>query len=238
MYFTLTGVSASDAEGLLRSCDFPAMRDHPIRLTMFPRSRPETQEEEIRWMTNVFRHSLEKDESKYRKVCTDDGSPVGFAGWSLLNSSDTADTRDDPIQRGQIAVDNPEPETLNTDTLSQVSNTLKEEQDRILKGRTDIWCRTILLHSHLLHFHDPCLLFLGLSVIAVNPVYQRQGIGAMLMQWACDEADRNGRDGFLLASTAGAKLFEKFGFENVGEVSTAKGSLRSMFRKANTGPRS
>lgn len=74
-------------------------------------------------------------------------------------------------------------------------------------------------------------LFLGLSVVAVNPAYQRQGIGSMLMRWACDEADRNGRDGYLLASPAGVRLYETFGFEKVGEVRTAKGSLHSMFRK-------
>lgn len=74
--------------------------------------------------------------------------------------------------------------------------------------------------------------FLGLSVVAVDPAYQRQGIGSMLMRWACDEADRNGRDGYLLASPAGISLYETFGFEKVGEVRTAKGSLHSMFRKA------
>ncbi|KGO56770.1 Acyl-CoA N-acyltransferase [Penicillium expansum] len=158
MYLTLAEVVASDADCLIRNCDFPAMQDNPIRLTMFPLSSPETQEEEIRWMTNGLRLALEKDKSHYRKACADDRSPVGFAGWSLLNSS--------------------------------------------------------------------------LTIVAVNPAYQRQGVGTMLLKWACDEADRNGRDGFLLASTAGVRLYEKFGFEKVGEVRTAKGPLHSMFRKA------
>ncbi|KAJ5696915.1 Acyl-CoA N-acyltransferase [Penicillium majusculum] len=135
MSFSLTTVVASDAECLIRDCDFPAMQDHPIRLTMFPRSCPETQEEEIRRMANGFRHALEKDSFNYRKVCTDDGTPVGFAGWSLLNKSAT---RDDHSQGGQTEVHNPDPETLDMDTVSKVSKILKE-QDRILDGRWDIW---------------------------------------------------------------------------------------------------
>ena len=151
MSFSLTTVVASDAERLIRDCDFPAMQDHPIRLTMFPRSCPETQEEEIRWMANGFRNALEKDSSNYRKVCTDDGTPVGFAGWSLLNSSAA---RDDHSQGGQTGVHNPDPETLDMDTVSKVSKMLKEEQDRIINGRCDIWCKMV---SFL--FYNPCLLF-------------------------------------------------------------------------------
>jgi predicted N-acetyltransferase YhbS len=74
--------------------------------------------------------------------------------------------------------------------------------------------------------------FLALTIVAVNPVYQRRGIGSMLMRWACEEADKAHRDGILLASPAGIQLYAKFGFEKVGEVRTAKGTLHSMFRKA------
>lgn len=140
MAFSLMAVVASDAECLIRECDFPAMKDHPIRLTMFPRSCPETEEEEIRWMANGFRHALEKDSSNYRKVCTDDGTPVGFAGWSLLNRSAA---RDENSQGGETRVQNPNPETLDMDTISKVSKMFKEEQDRILDGRLDIWCKIV-----------------------------------------------------------------------------------------------
>lgn len=145
MYLTLAEVVASDADCLIRNCDFPAMQDNPIRLTMFPLSSPETQEEEIRWMTNGLRLALEKDKSHYRKACADDGSPVGFAGWSLLNSSDT---RDDCGRRGQVVVDNPEPKTLDKEAFSILTKTLIREQHRILKGHSDIWCKIFLFHCH------------------------------------------------------------------------------------------
>lgn len=147
MSFSLTTVVASDAECLIRDCDFPAMQDHPIRLTMFPRSCPETQEE-IRWMANSFRHALEKDSFNYRKVCTNDGTPVGFAGWSLLNKSAT---RYGHSQGGQTEVHNPDPETLDMNTVSKISKILKEEEDRILDGRWDIWCKIVsfsMIHTY------------------------------------------------------------------------------------------
>ena len=80
-------------------------------------------------------------------------------------------------------------------------------------------------------------LSVGLMIISVDPAYQRQGVGSMLMQWGCDEADRYERDAFVLASPAAVRLYAKFGFEVVGEVRTKKGVFRSMFRKYGEGYR-
>ncbi|KAJ5831795.1 acyl-CoA N-acyltransferase [Penicillium riverlandense] len=207
MSFSLLHVQASDAERLIRECDFPAMLDNPIRLTMFPHSGPETQEDEIRWMTCNFKHSLEEDSSNFRKICTEDGTPVGFAGYAVLNN-----TVQNKIQKGQVELhSNPEPETLDKDTWSEVSKMLMAEQNRVIHGQENIW---------------------SLTIVAVNPMYQRRGIGSMLMKWACEEADKAHRDGILLSSPAGIQLYTKFGFEKVSEVRTPKGSLYSMFRKA------
>ncbi|KAJ5621039.1 acyl-CoA N-acyltransferase [Penicillium lagena] len=174
---------------------------------MFPHSRPETQEDEIRWMTCNFKHSLEEDSSNFRKICTEDGTPVGFAGYTVLNN-----TVQNKSQRGQVELrPNPEPETLDKDTWSEVSKMLMAEQERVIHRHENIW---------------------SLTIVVVNPLYQRRGIGSMLMQWACEEADKAHRDGILLASPAGIQLYTKFGFEKVGEVRTAKGSLHSMLRKA------
>ena len=66
----------------------------------------------------------------------------------------------------------------------------------------------------------------------MDPVYQYQGVGSMLLQWGCEEADRHGRDSFLIASPAGIHLYLKFGFKAVGEVQTMTGTFTSMFREA------
>lgn len=69
-------------------------------------------------------------------------------------------------------------------------------------------------------------------IMSVNPMYQRRGIGSMLMQWSCEEADRNQRDSFVMASPAAVKLYANLGFRKVGEVRSRHGTFQSMFRPA------
>lgn len=73
----------------------------------------------------------------------------------------------------------------------------------------------------------------GLTMLSVDPKYQRQGIGSMLLQWGCEEADAHGRSSFLMASPAGISLYTKFGFKAVRDVYTSTGTFTSMFREAN-----
>lgn len=83
MAFTLSPAVPSDAEVLVRNCEFPAMADNPLRLLMFPNPSPKTSEEEIVWMIDNLRNSLTRDHGmKFWKVCMADGMPVGFAGWT------------------------------------------------------------------------------------------------------------------------------------------------------------
>lgn len=70
-----------------------------------------------------------------------------------------------------------------------------------------------------------------LNLLSVNPAYQRQGIGSILLQWGTKEADRHGRDSFLISSPAAVNLYTKFGFQVVGEVHTSRGTFTSMFRE-------
>ena len=68
-------------------------------------------------------------------------------------------------------------------------------------------------------------------MISVNPIYQRKGVGSLLMQWGCDEADRNGLDSYILASPVGVQLYRRFGFESIGEVCVHGAKFTSMLRK-------
>ena len=56
--------------------------------------------------------------------------------------------------------------------------------------------------------------------MSVDPVYQYQGIGSMLLQFVCNEADQNKGDAFVLSSPAGVWLYTKLGFKAVGIVET------------------
>ncbi|KAJ6024006.1 acyl-CoA N-acyltransferase [Penicillium herquei] len=205
MAFTLLEVESSDAESLVRECEFPAMQDNPLQLIMFPRSQPETWEAEIRWMINNLQDTLALERSTSRKVCTEDGIFVGFASWTIHNTG-TPRTR----STGKKDM-NTNPNTLDVKAWLEVSKMLRLERERVLQDRDNIW---------------------RLTVLAVNPLYQRQGAGSRLMRWACEEADRNHRDGFVLASPAAVKLYENFGFEKEGEVKFEKGIFQIVLKLA------
>jgi ribosomal protein S18 acetylase RimI-like enzyme len=66
--------------------------------------------------------------------------------------------------------------------------------------------------------------------MGVNPRYQRQGIGSMMMRRICEETDRHGRCAYVLAAPEGVRLYAKFGFEIVGRVQTPQGIITSMLR--------
>ncbi|KAJ7815671.1 hypothetical protein B0H14DRAFT_2681265 [Mycena olivaceomarginata] len=68
-------------------------------------------------------------------------------------------------------------------------------------------------------------------LLAVDPVYQYQGVGQTLLQWGLDQAATESLDVYLEASDAGKRLYEKNGFELVGwnilaDEKTPGGSLR------------
>lgn len=69
-------------------------------------------------------------------------------------------------------------------------------------------------------------------MISVNPLYQRKGVGSLLMQWGCDEIDRNSLESYILASPVGVQLYRRFGFKRVGEVCMHGAKFTSMLRKA------
>lgn len=73
-------------------------------------------------------------------------------------------------------------------------------------------------------------IFLGITFMAVDPDYQRRGVGSMLMKLFCDEVDDHNLDGFVLSSPAGVRLYSKFGFRAVGVVETNEGKFTSMLR--------
>jgi ribosomal protein S18 acetylase RimI-like enzyme len=71
----------------------------------------------------------------------------------------------------------------------------------------------------------------GITFMAVNPDYQRQGIGSRMMERMCEEIDRHGRHAYVLASPEGVRLYSKYCFVVVGKVETDKGIISSMLRQ-------
>lgn len=57
------------------------------------------------------------------------------------------------------------------------------------------------------------------------------GVGSLLVSWCCQQADQRGKDIFLIASFAALKLYNRFGFEKVGEIEYGGAKFTSMLRK-------
>ena len=146
MQFTLSTVDADDAELLVRECDFPAMQDNPLHRLMFPHSSDETAEEEIRWTIQGLRETLQTRPTGFRKICLEDGTPVGFAGWSLeqtTRGSSTIDSGDALEEQKQPSScprrDYWHPNTLDVKSWAEVSKLFRKEKKRVLQNHTNIW---------------------------------------------------------------------------------------------------
>jgi ribosomal protein S18 acetylase RimI-like enzyme len=256
MSFTLYPALPSDAEVLIRDCDFPAMLDDPLRLLKFPRSGAAFSEEEIQWNLKALRVALKRPETKFFKACTGDGRPVGFAVWTVpvvedQGKSAEATGGDDGEevngkkqnkelgkngQEGEKRGDEELPKSLDIDAWLDATKQFKAEKERVLQGRKNLYRKPPLPQDGTQH-----LLFIsvtnsfspaGLNRISVTPAYQGKGVGSLLVDWGCEQADKTGSDMSLLASPAGIKLYEKFGFEVVGVVEIKGTKFTSMLRKA------
>lgn len=146
MRFTLCRVDADDAELLVRNCDFPAMQNNPLHLTMFPNSSLETEEEEINWSIEALRKSILKRPAGFRKVCLEDGTPVGFAGWNLEQTTTMgSNSKNGDVSKEREKLNDPpkrdywHPNTLDVEVWMRVSRLLREERIRVLCNRKDIW---------------------------------------------------------------------------------------------------
>ncbi|KAM6514117.1 hypothetical protein FALCPG4_015279 [Fusarium falciforme] len=216
MSFTLSEASVSDAEGIARHVEVPAMQNGPLYRTMFPRSDAITgtqKEEIIRWYAEMLEDALQDRWESLWRVCSVDGTPVGFCGWTIIVREHQVGAKDSQTNERPKEEKRKKavwfPEAIDMDGWITVSKALRTERDRALKGLDNI-CR--------------------LTFMAVNPSCQRQGIGSMMMQRICEETDQHGRCAYVLAAPEGVQLYTKFGFEIVGRVQTPQGTITSMLR--------
>ncbi|ELR08216.1 hypothetical protein VC83_08022 [Pseudogymnoascus destructans] len=194
---------------LVRQCEFPAMRRDPLQMTMFPNANPnpDEEEEEIRWTVEGLQESLENDSCCFRKVTVGSDCYAGFAVWTLESSSGKTRRKANSNERRESW----NPASLDVRAWNQVSKRLREERQKVLDGKQNIW---------------------RLNTISVAPEYQRQGVGSMLLQWGCDKADSCGWNSFVMASPDGVRLCSRFCFEVMGQVQTEHGTFTSMFRES------
>ena len=231
MSFTLSKANISDAEDIARHVDVPAMQNGPLYRTMFPRFETITEaqtNEIIRWYVEMLEDALQDGLETLWKVCSVDGTPVGFCGWIVIERKVETDSQMNklpkekkPKKTGWV------PGTLDIDGWIALSKALRTERDRVLMDLDNI-CRKLVSVAVMYLLTD----LAGLTFMAVNPIYQRQGIGSMMMQRICEEADQHGRYAYVLAAPEGVPLYTKFGFEVVGHVQTPYGAITSMLRSS------
>lgn len=59
-----------------------------------------------------------------------------------------------------------------------------------------------------------CWFNTALNLLAVSPKFQRRGVGALLVQYGLDIADRDGIESYLESTKPGYNLYKRSGFED------------------------
>lgn len=59
-----------------------------------------------------------------------------------------------------------------------------------------------------------------MAILAIDPEYQRKGVGHELLRWGLKQADEEQVECWIDASPAGHGLYKQFGWEDVGTVQT------------------
>lgn len=60
--------------------------------------------------------------------------------------------------------------------------------------------------------------YMSLKLLAVRPEYARKGVGTLLLEHGLEKVDRLGLPAFIHAGVQAKALYERYGFESVGEM--------------------
>lgn len=122
-----------------------------------------------------------------------DGKIVGMARWQAFLKERSEEELDEELKE---AMETPEEPNLNVPMMQTFIEDILKTRRQNMGGKP----------------------FFLLSILATHADHHRRGIGAMQMQWGCDKADELGLPAYLEASPKGKGLYERFGFEAVGNM--------------------
>ncbi|KAK0726192.1 acyl-CoA N-acyltransferase [Apiosordaria backusii] len=161
------------------------------------RARTDVATEEAEWRAS--RNSRRMKDGKKTFVVVDkleDGSEhiVGFAQWETPESL-PANIEHKTANEADIDV---LPPSLDQDALRRLVKDLEVVTERALgkEGHSQMWY---------------------LMILGVDPDQKRRGIGKMLVKYGLEQAAKENRDAFLVATPEGKYLYSTFGFEQVGD---------------------
>ncbi|KAL2829865.1 hypothetical protein BJY01DRAFT_240556 [Aspergillus pseudoustus] len=216
MALSILPVEPEDVELLVRKVGFPAYQDNPLHRLMFPRSTEQQREDEIRWTIDGLLEAVHRGDEALYKACGEDGSPVGFIGWTtnpgaspkgMDSETSTNCVHDCPVVKS-----------------AERGGTKLKNWNRFTPPSLDVISQRVI---------SSCPGNNGISRIAsmaVDPNHQRQGVGSTLMKIFCDYVDGNELNAFVMSSPAGIRLYYRYGFNAVGIVETKQGNFTSMLR--------
>jgi GNAT superfamily N-acetyltransferase len=75
------------------------------------------------------------------------------------------------------------------------------------------------------------IIVVDLDLLGTDPEHQRRGAGALIVQYGCDIADRDGIPSYIDSSVQGKPLYEKFGFKDLSDPQFTWEGLASMVRE-------
>ncbi|KAK4197554.1 acyl-CoA N-acyltransferase [Triangularia verruculosa] len=184
------GVIGRDSFGpTLSRVLFPAHLHH--------RALTDSATEEVEW--RAARNIRRMKDGKKTFVVVDrleDGSEhiVGYAQWETPDSLPATTDRKTPDETEVDVL----PPSLDQDALKEAFKLMEEVTERILgkEGHSQMWY---------------------LMILGVDPGQKRRGIGKMLVKHGLEQAAREKRDAFLIATPEGKYLYSLLGFEQMGE---------------------
>ncbi|KAL4948878.1 hypothetical protein BDW69DRAFT_198540 [Aspergillus filifer] len=199
MEISISPVKAEDVDLLVRKVEYPAHRDNPLYRLMFPQSKGQQwdqREDEIKWTIDGTLETVNREDETLYMACGGDGLPAGLIGWTTSPGAFAKGMDGGNCAKNNTIVESEAgqgtkvrsgnswfPPSLDVVAWLSVSKRLREERQRVLqKYQGYPVCRV--------------------TSLAVDPDYQRRGIGSMLIQIFCHYVDENALDAFVLSSPA------------------------------------
>ncbi|KAH9830691.1 GNAT family acetyltransferase like protein [Teratosphaeria destructans] len=118
------------------------------------------------------------------------GEIMGMAKWNVYGNTDTLPDLSPVTDMGDYW-----PTAEEKRYATEAVNTFLEDRYDAIKTR----------HGNLV----------SLDILAIDPAYQRRGVGGALVRWGTDKADELGVETVVESSVFGKGLYEKHGFEFV-----------------------
>ncbi|KAL1622587.1 hypothetical protein SLS56_008698 [Neofusicoccum ribis] len=217
--YELLPITADDMDAAMAVNKIAFLHD-ALRTATFPPGLvdPAQPDGEAEFHRRRFRMRLGNPRFIMHKILADDGSIAGISGW-IAPPKDGAEANEDDAS-SSVNPTGEVPGCANRELFEAQMRLQKEMQERVLGDNKNFWCKwrsgvAWRERSELIGPPD-------LSSLATHPDHQGKGIGAALVRWGVEQAEKDCMPAYLEATPRGAFLYKKLGFEPVDEVDMSK----------------